>query len=461
MAWAVRERVLGSVVDGEWVETIKPTTFATADMRKIRDQVVRRLPKRMIPLPREKLVAEMSGARKVRYQRAAESLVTKPLSKEDAHINAFIKAEKWAEVKAPRVISPRDPRYLLEVGRYLLPVEKQVYRAFEKVAKYPIIMKGYTPVRRAGVLRTHWESFNDPVGIGLDASKFDQHVSVKALEFEHAFYRAMYPGDTCLPELLGWQLHNTVYFNGSDGKCKWTTEGGRMSGDINTALGNCILSATMLLAYAKELGILIKCVVDGDDCVAIMERRDAERFRSRIKEWYLARGFRMKVEDTVDEFEKIEFCQSQPVCVAGEWLMVRNPRKALRNDCAWVEDGSISHQEVVAATGVGGLSLYAGVPVLQSLYTMMTRASPITKRAKKVIGDQGSWLRWAGEVGRTRPITDGTRISFWVAFGIDPAVQIALESELASVPIAARLQEKITEITYKQPDLLDYWRSLI
>jgi hypothetical protein len=42
-------------------------------------------------------------------------------------------------------------------------------------------MKGYTPDRRATVLKGHWSAFQDPVAVGQDFSKFDQHISVPAL----------------------------------------------------------------------------------------------------------------------------------------------------------------------------------------------------------------------------------------------------------------------------------------
>jgi hypothetical protein len=432
MTWALKERVLGSMIDGEWTPTIRPERFATAEMLRWRGAIERKLGTTWVPDSRDDFITHAtSGKRKVIYQAAAVDLSLKPLEARDAEITAFLKAEKWRELKAPRVISPRCPRYLLETGRYLHPIEKHVYRAIEEAAGYPVVMKGYTQERRAEVLSQHGNAFQDPVYVGLDASKFDQHVSVDALKFEHHVYNFAYNQDPELRKMLRWQLKNKCYFNGVDGRVRWTTLGGRMSGDMNTALGNCILSAIMLLAYSEAAGVRMRCVVDGDDCVAVMERRDVEAFISGLKDWYLRRGFRMKVERPCS-FKRVEFCQCTPVLVSGVLTMVRNPRKALAQDMAWIQKGGVRHQDVVAATGVGGVAAFSGVPVLEELYRFMARHGSSTEAARGRVHLDG----WAARTHSERQglkVDDAARVSFWEAFGIDPGVQMAIEEELRSL----------------------------
>lgn len=432
MTWALKERVLGSMIDGVFTETIRPKCFETGEMLRWRSAIERKLGTTWVPDSRDDFITyATSGKRRVIYTNAALDLALKPLTAEDADITAFLKAEKWRELKAPRVISPRCPRYLLETGRYLHPIEKHVYRAIEEAAGYPVVMKGYTQERRAEVLRQHGNAFQDPVYVGLDASKFDQHVSQAALKFEHHVYLSAYNKDPELRRMLRWQLKNRCFFNGVDGKVRWTTLGGRMSGDMNTALGNCILSAIMLLAYSEATGVRIRCVVDGDDCVAVMERKDLARFMAGLKEWYLERGFRMKVEQPCS-FERVEFCQCTPVLVGGRWTLVRNPRKALAQDMAWIRKGGVRHQDVVAATGVGGVAAFSGVPVLEELYRFMSRhgsAKDAARGAKQLDG----WAARTHSERRGLAVDEAARYSFWVAFGIDPGVQLAIEEELRSL----------------------------
>lgn len=432
MTWALKERVLGSMIDGEFTPTIRPKRFETDGMLKWRSAIERKLGSTWVPDSRDEFITHAtSGKRKVIYTNAALDLALKPLEARDAEITAFLKAEKWRELKAPRVISPRCPRYLLETGRYLHPIEKHVYRAIEEAAGYPVVMKGYTQERRAEVLLHHGNAFKDPMYVGLDASKFDQHVSRDALKFEHHVYLSAYNRDPELRKMLRWQLKNKCFFNGVDGKVKWTTLGGRMSGDMNTALGNCILSAIMLLAYSEAVGVRMRCVVDGDDCVAVMERKDVARFVDQLKDWYLERGFRMKVERPC-RFERVEFCQCTPVLVAGQWTLVRNPRKALAQDMSWIQKGGVRHQDVVAATGVGGLAAYSGVPVLEELYRFMSKhGSP--KEIKRGAAQLDGWASRTHSERANLKVDEAARYSFWVAFGIDPGVQMALEAELRSM----------------------------
>ena len=64
--------------------------------------------------------------------------------------------------------------------------------------------------KQGQVLRSMWEEFDSPVGVGLDASRFDQHVSMAALKVEHDHWVSMVPSECrqWLRELLNYQLVN-------------------------------------------------------------------------------------------------------------------------------------------------------------------------------------------------------------------------------------------------------------
>jgi len=110
----------------------------------------------------------------------------------------FVKYEKTdrttKEDPVPRVISPRDPKYNIQLGRYLKPIEERIFKALGKMFGHPTVMKGMDTDRTASVLHEKWDHFNNPVAIGLDASRFDQHVSLEALKFEHSVYAACFRG---------------------------------------------------------------------------------------------------------------------------------------------------------------------------------------------------------------------------------------------------------------------------
>lgn len=428
---AVYERVLGRVSADGWEPTLQPLlgAFNAPSLQRFARLVARNMPKGSLPVSGETFVSHYRGQKFLRYATALASLISKPIRKVDSFPSVFLKAEKWVAEKAGRLISARHPRYNLEVGRYLQPIERMMYRAIDAVFGGPTIMKGLTPQQRAEVIKEHWACFRNPVAIGQDFSKFDQHISRAALQYEHGFYMRVYPGDDHLARLLGWQLGTTCYANLRDGRVKYKVEGGRMSGDMNTAMGNCIISASLLWAYCQEKGIRIKAIVDGDDSVTFLERRDVRAYLDGIEGWMAEKGFRLVTEKPVHHLHKVEFCQARFLDISA-CTMVRDPVKAITQDHAWVVDRSISYTEVMAATGLGGLSLYGNVPVLGAYYQMLARSTELSAKTLRRLSFQDSWLRDAaiGTGGFVEP-TEEARYAFWLSWDITPGEQRALEFE--------------------------------
>jgi len=234
------------------------------------------------PVSRQEFVEFYKGRRKTLYQRAADSLLSSSIRPRDALIKAFVKAEfintDDKPDPDPRVISPRDPRYNVEVGRYLRPVEHQIYGAIASIFGEPTVLKGYNAQQIGRVFADKWAKYRDPVAIGLDASRFDQHVSVEALSWEHSVYNGIFQSKE-LRKLLKWQLRNSVVGHCRDGKLKYTTDGCRMSGDMNTALGNCLIMCALVHCYLQTRGIRGSLANNGDDCTVIIERKDLVKFR--------------------------------------------------------------------------------------------------------------------------------------------------------------------------------------
>lgn len=454
---SVYERVLGSVRDGVWAPTLLPEEGAfTGALGAFRRRVVAQYGAYSLPLSHDQFVDVYRGQKKKRYAAAAVSLQSKPVVRADSYPSVFLKAEKWYEQKAGRLISARHPRYNLAVGTYLLPIEHRMYKAVDGVFGSPTIMKGYTHARRAAVIRSHFSSFVDCVAVGQDFSKFDQHISKDALAYEHGFYLGVYAGDPELQRLLSWQLETTCYANVRDGRVKYRVSGGRMSGDMNTAMGNCLISAGLLWAYASECGIRIKAVVDGDDSVAFMERADLTRYLGGIQEWMAKRGFRLVTEEPVSCISRVEFCQCRYVA-AEPPTMVRNPLKAITQDHAWIVDKSLTYREVLAATGLGGLALYGNIPVLGAYYHMLAQATQLSKKTLSRISFQDTWLRDATLTGGTyAEPSEAARFSLWESWGITPGEQRALEHTFLTSDTAA-IDRLDTIINHDYKHYQDYY----
>ena len=393
---------------------------------------------RATPVGQDEFLDFYTGRKRAQYAAAVESLGSKPVTRRDAYLSTFIKAEKINfDAKpdpAPRVIQPRSPRYNVEVGRFLKPLEHQVYHAVDKVWGGPTVMKGYNLEQQARHLRDMWDEFEDPVAVGLDASRFDQHVSEDALRWEHSIYEACFRGADrlALRRLLKWQIHNKGFGRiKGEGWVKYEVTGCRMSGDMNTALGNCLLMSAMVWAF---IGCRVRCRLanNGDDCVVILNRKDLPAMEGLAK-WFEELGFTMKVEAPVRRFEEIVFCQTQPVWVEDRWLMVRDPYVGLDKDITTVHplQNEVAARKWLGAIGEGGLAVAGGVPIAQELYALLSRHGLASKIRESTWMSDSGFMRLAGKMQRGyMPISAATRYSFYLAFGILPDMQVAVEEQL-------------------------------
>jgi len=412
--------------DGVLTPTRQPDGVGFKRLASVRSQLVRHLRPTTI-VPREDYSSLYNGRKQIVYHKAYESLLRKAVHRKDAYLSTFIKAEKVNFTAkgdpAPRVIQPRTPRYNLEVGRYLKLFEKELSRGFVRAFGYSVVCKGLNADTTAHQLRDNWDQFKDPVAFGLDASRFDQHVSVEALRFEHSVYNSVFNSPE-LARLLEWQVENVGYGRIGEECAKYRVRGCRMSGDINTGMGNCLLMSLMVLGYFEAHGVRARLSNNGDDCVVFCERSDLPRF-SGISDWFTNLGFKLKREPTVDCFEKIEFCQTQPVLIGQQWRMVRNPWTAMSKDCvsllSWHDQASFETWR--DAIGVCGGELCSGVPLWESFYASIRFGNRIGGVER--VYDSGMGMSARGV--RQCVIDEEARYSFWKAFDVTPDQQLAAE----------------------------------
>lgn len=401
------------------------------------------------PITSEKFLEHYKGAKRERYARAVRDNRRSGVPEWASHLSTFVKAEFLNLDKkpdpAPRVIQPRHPRYNAAVGVYIQPLEGRVYRAIAKLCGGPTVMKGYNADQVGKIVASAWGEFLDPVAVSLDASRFDQHVSEAALRWEHLVYLDAYGECDAeqreeLAKLLEQQIHNTGYVHLPEADVKYKVRGNRMSGDMNTALGNCLLMSLMVRQFCKERSINFRLLDNGDDATVIMDKRDLSGFMADVRPWFLAMGFTMKVETPVYILEQIEFCQTHPVKVGGHYRMVRDPRVALSKDTTWkapaLQNGKPSARAGDAwlrAVGECGLALCGGIPIMQEFYTYLA----IHPKSRSVqgfgTGESGFERMARGMCRNPSAVSDATRYSFWLAFGVVPDSQVALEGELRAL----------------------------
>jgi len=458
---AVKERVFFVKREGKFVPppVPKPGDFE----RTIRGtfELLKPLLPKTAPSSRREFVESFKGRKKARYEKAFQSLLRDKLCDKDCRPQVFVKYEKTNFTKkvdpVPRVISARDPRYNIEVGRYLRPLEKRIFKAIDNMFGHTTVMKGFNSADTARYLREKWDKFTDPVAIPLDAVRFDQHVSEDALIFEHKVYTYCFPRRRHRRQ-LGWLLSkqrvNKCEGYTEDGRLRYKVRGKRMSGDMNTSLGACLIMCSMNKQYLDDIGVNGALANNGDDCIVFMERKDLSTFMSTLSSWFLRMGFNMEVGDVCYEFEQIEFCQTKPIFVgplAKDFVMIRDPLWGLGKDTMCLapitSDGMAKGW--LHAVGSGGLSMCGGIPVFQEFYASYIKNG---KRGKDN-WEFATWGRKKLEEGMAREygvVTPHTRASFYYAFGITPDEQIALENYYRKMEIRIDSRKEV-EISFQAP----------
>jgi len=400
-------------------------------------------------MTRDEFVASYHGLRRTRYEKAASTLDVLPLTQRDAHLSTFVKAEKINKTlkpdPPPRVIQPRGMRYNVEVGRYLKKLEPLLMKAIDRLWGEPTAIKGYTVEKVASILVKKSQRFKQPCFVGLDASRFDQHCSAEALRWEHSVYNDIFH-DPLLAEYLEWQVLNKGTAYVSDGKIKYTVEGCRMSGDMNTSMGNYLIMSSLCYKFFAEVGLDASLMNCGDDCVVVCEKRDYHKLGT-LNEWFLMMGYTMKVEPPVFELEHVEFCQMHPIQTSRGWVMVRRPDTVMTKDCCVVR-GDMTEGKLygwLCSQRDGGLSLAGDVPVLAQFYQSFPSGF------SDVESDYSAPHKFRA-VQQCGTITPESRYSFWLAFGLTPDDQTAIEEELQAMKFTTDHQE----VRRKVVTLLDY-----
>lgn len=432
---AVRERVFAVERQGQLQPPPRPARGVVKErLADFRGLLLRRLG-RCMPWSYDQFLASYRGSKLRRYTVAVQSLLVREITMADSFLSSFVKAEAVNFTAkpdpAPRLIQPRSPRFNAAVGRYLRPLEHRVYAAIASIFRGPTVMKGYNAVQTAANLWDMWQCFTDPAVVRLDASRFDQHVSHSALQWEHSVYNGVYRSKE-LAELLKWQLTNTGFVRNREGAFKYSVKGCRMSGDMNTALGNCMIMCAMVWTYSRDRGVRVRLANNGDDCAVFMERHDLDKYMEGLDQWFLEMGFTMCVEGVATEFTGIEFCQTRPVYNGEGWVMCRSPYLGLCKDTLCKHPDMCrpltGYRRWAFQVGVAGGHLAAGVPVFQAAYAAMRRAGIPCKRAQG-FGQMDTGLEHMakGLTGEDREINHQSRLTFYLAWGITPHQQQAIE----------------------------------
>nr|QUS52798.1 hypothetical protein 2 [Mute swan feces associated tombus-like virus 6] len=426
---ALRNRVL--------FDCIRPTRQRVQQCKLIARLVADWLPRTQL-MDGEWLEA-YTGRKRRKYEEAAADLAGVPLRRSDSYVAAFIKAEKIFELKDPRLIQARSARYNYVLGNYLKPIEHALYnikgtgRLKTFLPPGRLIAKGCNMQRRALLIKKKMDRFANPLVVSLDASRFDAHITDMLL-VEHLVYNRYWRSPE-LQRVLAWQYNNR---GRTSTGVRYRLQGSRMSGDMNTALGNCLLSIIILANVMRCLRVSPTrwdMLCDGDDCLLFLNRTD-EHILQHLQPLYAEHGLPIKIENVTGSYHRVLFCQSHPIDTPLGPRMVALPERTLSRSLVgvrhWAEDKFVPRY--LALIGYCELALNMGVPILQEFACTILSWGSVLPRNIAISGRVVKAMREEREHPIIPlPITDDARYSFWEATGIDPIEQRACEAALRSI----------------------------
>lgn len=405
------------------------------------------LPVKLTPMKRWKVVRSYHGQWRAKYAQAHLDRQENGLQHKHRTVRFFNKAdlEMSKPEKAPRAIQYRHPVFGLEQARYTKPIEQWFYKLTDNFGT-KIVGKS-DPFTIAKTLRDKSSHFHDPVYLLLDASKFDSCVDVKWIKLCTDFYCALFPQRET--RRIRWLWSRTLI---NDGKArsgvKYRTWGTRMSGDMDTGLGNSIIMWAMLTTYLQQSGITKHSIlVNGDDSVVVIERSQLPH--SRDLSLFQQYGFNMKYEVALT-FSELEFCQSRPVLTDYGWTMARNPIRVMgRTSWSVNKYGKTKMRAFVHTLGKCERAASWGVPIASALATKMIQATPgaAMLRLSPWLEDHYNRMHKWWKLGEPK-ISMETRNNFADAWGISPADQIAIEESI-KIDVLARPSPQQLETYYE------------
>jgi hypothetical protein len=384
-------------------------------------------PQELEPLTLEGVVKMKDPSLRKRYRRAVLKLRAQGLDERDAKVSMFVKHERMSYpngdvtsdvLKPPRAIQARSAKFNLAAQKYIVPYMKHWFARRRTHHRTPFAV-GLDPKQIAAQLLRDWRQFQDPVALLVDHERWDSCLNTKWLKSEHRYYNDHFKCRQ-LRRLLKQQLNN---------KCRTRTglryriKATRCSGDCNTSSGNC----TCNLALLTDLFRRVKhaSTVMGDDGVVIFDRKDLPTIQKRLDRsrerypWKTAKSFAFV-------FEQIEFCQCRPVYTVNGYLMVRHPNRVITRGLTCISQTVVQQPRLfydwLRAVGDCEYSVNPGVPILQSVASYFRSFS---NRAIHEPHDRSRFKTLRGHYDRT--IVREARLSFHKAYGVSPALQLAIE----------------------------------
>lgn len=365
------------------------------------------------------------------YEQAHQRLQTEGFSPKHSFVTLMVKADNLRDVgiepKKPRAIQYRSLEFNLELMQYYGPVKNVLVRW--KGPKRRSRTRLFTYANAESVAKLLLEkvsNFSNPIVVSFDAKSFDASVRTSHLEMVDSIYQTLLP-NAKFGRLLRMRHNNRC---ASKHGLRYTLSGNRLSGDVDTALGNSMISALICTTIAHETGADWDALINGDDVWFISNSVTCQD----VKRIALGCGFTMEAHQFIYYgFNNYQLTNAYaPLCVNGVWRMVR-PLSRVLSSFGSTHRFINAHARYLKGVAMCELHASRGLPVVQALCLEIIR-----RVQGKAIFDGRQW-RWGDYVDiddldlRPIPVSDAVRCEYALISGISVDSMREYEAQIPDI----------------------------
>jgi hypothetical protein len=341
-------------------------------------------------------------------------------------VKAFIKRERFNKYKNPRIIASRDTPFKAYSGPFFKSLENMIFENPRFIKHVPVPERAEHVMQHLGPVPPGWHIYvNDHTSFETHA-----HTTMDALEFE--VYRKYLPREfvqVAERVLLGNQR---ILFKGGSATLR-----SRMSGEMNTSLGNGLANLLSVLCVVRqhygEEWRQVRTIIEGDDGIFVTPPNVV-----LTEDMFRQFGF-VVVLDEVVSLGKAGFCSTyftedgkhaivEPMkCILGIGWSIKANRHSPKH---YISD-------LQKSKALSAYHEYPGVPVLSVLGERLLAHYGSTNRPISEDWYENQLFEWIAQNpgGRDRTITYDSRVLFENTFSWPIADQLAVEQHIMHSPI--------------------------
>nr|QTJ63697.1 RNA-dependent RNA polymerase [Coleopteran tombus-related virus] len=233
-------------------------------------------------------------------------------------VQPFPKIEKMTtkKYKAPRMIQARHMTFNIEYGKFIKPLEETLFK--HHYLRHHFGKGNYDEqARRIQLLASKYKYYTE-----ADHSTFDAHITVEHLKLTHTFYAACFKHNKELRALSSKTINNLCHSRYGD---RYKVKGTRMSGDVDTSLGNSLINYAIIKEMLARLNIKGDAIVNGDDSIIFTDQPIPTE---EAKEIFRTMNMETEILPSVTNIHKVDFCQARLVYRNdGSVTMMMNPQR--------------------------------------------------------------------------------------------------------------------------------------